>query len=591
MPAADPQATEKPPPVDESSEVNTKLALEFLLDAQANYSLEEIEKSLYVAVVRKKVFDEWATRMRLKKITLEGDTTVRDAPAKAVQPPDPATMFSHPALEAPYYDRQAGSEMLFWINVYTPNMWEHFITWYYSWEVIRVPHDEWSKRDDIGLDPSAQGEDYGSFGRILGSRFRRTISNAGVDVKRSLLRIENLIGPPSMGPTSMAAGNAALSAIGQVIKTAFGKFSERPWEYTAAIKDPGVYVVRCRATRPEDEKTVIHKLPSVAYLPIWVRKPEEITSDRVAVEAAMSEMANARLDVIQEKLKDKNLPQEERDRLEDEARDLVGSLYGTAETQLNVELRKLNKIKNDPVEWAKLDKKGQADLDKRVEEIKFILEKRTGWLKDLGEDASGSPEKIVAYFIAQEGPSANRPMRLLLEIMRMKAEPGKYRFAVLDSTSKESEHRVGPEMSDRADAIAEGDLGHRGQSGGDAHHRHPPQRQATRPRRAGEPRAGRFHRRHRGGAVHRRRVTRPAHPHRRHRRDPVGLPPVPSRVGRDVRVGLGRLHGHPEHSGSGRGARAIRDECQADPGLNQGLDDRWAGDGRAPGYRGHLRSR
>src|SRR5947209_5221364 len=292
-------------------------------------------------------------------------------------------MFSHPPLEAPYYDRQAGSEMLFWMNVYTPNMWEHFVAWHYYWEVIRVPHDDWSKRDETGQDPNATGEDYGTFGRILGSRWRRSASNAEVDVRRSLFRIENILGPPGMGPTSMALGNASLSAIGSVIKTAFGKFSEKPWEYTAAIKEPGVYVVRCRATRTEDEKTLIHKMPSVAYLPVWVRKPEEITEDRVKVENVLAQMNDARLDAIQEKLKNENLPKDERQRLEDEASDIMASVYGNAETQLNTELRQLNKVKNTPDEWAKLDAKGQKSLNDRIDDINFILKKREGWVKDI----------------------------------------------------------------------------------------------------------------------------------------------------------------------------------------------------------------
>lgn len=455
LPPADPASTAKQPPVDEDSQADDHLALQFLYDMQSHNTTQEIAKAEDDAAFRKKIFDDWAARMKLKKESLEGDVTVRDAPGKAVQAPDPSSMSAYPQLEAPYYDRQVKADTLFKMFVYTPNPWEHFISWHYSWEVIRVPHDEWSKADEVGKDPTAVGEDYGSFGRVLGTRFSRTVSNAEADVKRTFFRIENLLGPPGTGPTSMALANAALGSIGAVIKTSFGKFAERASEYGPTFEEPGVYVVRCRATRPEDEKTLIHKMPSVAYLRLWVRKPEEITRDRVAVENMTAQMHDARLDAIQEKLKNINLPADERQRLEDEARNIVNAVYGNAEAQLNTELRQFEKIKSTPEQWDRLSQKDKESVDKRIEEIKFITAKRADWLKGFGDDAVGSPEKIVAYFIGREGIGANRPMRLLLEVVKMKAAEGSYRYAVLDSTGKESEHRVGPEKATRADAITE----------------------------------------------------------------------------------------------------------------------------------------
>jgi hypothetical protein len=455
MPPKEPNDTRKTPRAGADSTIDTRLAIEFLLDMQAHHTPEEIARVPLDAAFRKAVFSNWARRMALKKIDLQGDVALRDAPGKAVQAADPATMFSHPTLEPPYYDRQAGTEMMFWMSVYTANMWEHFRTWHYAWEVIRVPHDEWTKGDAVGEDIGIRGEDYGSFGRIAGSRLRRNVSNAATDVKRTLFKIENLIGPPGLGRTTLALGSSALSALGSVIKTALGKLTEKPWEYTAAIGEPGVYVVRCTATRRDDESSLIRKLPSVAYLPIWVRPPSDIIADRINVANVMAQVSDDRLKAIQKKLTDKSLSDAERKALEDEARDLVGALFGNAEAQLNVELRKLESVKANAAEWAKLEKRDQDELNRRIDDIKFILKKRADWIKDIGSDASGSPEKLLAYFIAEEGPSANRPMRLLLEIVNLKASKGMHRFAVLDNTGKESEHRTGPERSTRADAIVE----------------------------------------------------------------------------------------------------------------------------------------
>jgi hypothetical protein len=457
MSAKTPGDTTKPPPVGPDSEINDNLGSEFLLDMQAHFSVDDINRVPADAAFRKAVFNDWARRMQLRKIDLEGDIELRDAPAKAVQPADPAAMFSHPALEAPYYDRQAGSEMLFWMSVYTANMWEHFRTWHYGWEVIRVPHDEWSKRDEIGKNPDLQGEDYGGFGSILGSRVRRNLSNAEVDIKRSLWHIENLLGPPGLSRVGLQVGSSALSVVGSVIKTAFGKFSERPWEYTAAIKEEGVYVVRCTATRRDDESSLIRKLPSTAYLPIWVRPPQDIVTDRVNVDKVMAQVSNDRLNAILAKLSDKDNPPSDAERkaLEDEARDLVGALFGNADTQLNTELRKLNKIKGEATEWARLTKQEQTELDKRVDDINFILKKRAGWIADMSDTSTGTAEKLSAYFITQEGASANRPMRLLLEVVELKAPKGMFRYAVLDNTTRDSEHREGPARSSKSDAISD----------------------------------------------------------------------------------------------------------------------------------------
>jgi hypothetical protein len=457
MPAKTPGDTTKPPPVGPETEINGNLGAEFLLDMQAHFSVDDISRVPSDAAFRKAVFNDWARRMQLRKIDLEGDVELRDAPGKAVQPADPAAMFSHPALEAPYYDRQAGSEMLFWMNVYTANMWEHFRTWHYKWEVIRVPHDDWSKRDDAGKNPDLQGEDYGGFGSILSSRLRRNLSNAEVDIKRSFWHIENVLGPPGLSRVGLQVGSSALSAVGSVIKTVFGKFTERPWEHTEAIKEDGVYVVRCTATRRDDESSLIRKLPSSAYLPIWVRPAKDIVTDRVSVDNVMAQVSKDRLTAILAKLSNKTEPPTEAERkaLEDEARDLKGALYGDADTQLNVELRKLNKIKNDATEWARLSKLEQAELDKRVDDINFILKKRSDWITDMSGGSTGTAEKLNAYFITQEGPSANRPMRLLLEVVELKAPKGMFRYAVLDNTTRDGEHREGPARSTKSDAISD----------------------------------------------------------------------------------------------------------------------------------------
>jgi hypothetical protein len=456
LPAKAAGETRKPLPVDRDSEVDETLAIEFLFDLQAHHPPQDMWRAADDAAFRKQLLLAWAARMKLAKIDTGGDIALRDAPGKAVQPADPATMFSHPALEPPYYDRQAGSEMLFWMTVYSANMWEHFRTWHYAWEVIRVPHDDWSKRDEVGTDPNAQGEDYGGFGRILGSRFRRNLSNAAVDVKRSLSKVEVALGPAGTSRVGLTLGGSALSALGSVIKTAFGKISERASEYNPAIRDPGVYIVRCTATRRDDESWLIRKLPSSAYLPIWVREPDEIAADRVNVDNAMAQIENEQLNAIQEKLKDQSLPKADRAALEGKAQELIRSLFGDAATQLRTERAKLDKVRTDPTEWAKLDKAEQKALAKRIDDIDFIVGKRATWINDdIGGDALGAPEKLVAYFITQEGPSANRPMRLLLETVPVKASKGMFRFAVLDDTERGSEHALGPERAERADAIAD----------------------------------------------------------------------------------------------------------------------------------------
>jgi hypothetical protein len=456
MPAASPDEVGKPGiPVEEDSEVDSFLGASLLLDMQAHHDKKEIDRAFLEAKFRKAVFADWARRMQLRKIDIDGDIALRDAPEKAVQGPDPASMFSHPPLEAPYYDRQAGTEMLFWMNVYTPNAWEHFIPWHYAWEVVKIPDNDWNQRDATGQDLTRHGEDVGGFGSILGSRMRRNLSNAEVDVGRSLDHIENVLGPVGTTRVGLQATSSALSMLGSVIKTSFGKFTERPWEYNPAIKDPGMYVVRCTATRPENKDTLIHKMPSSAYLPIWVRPAADIVTDRVKVDQVMADLGRDRLAAIDARLKDKENPptDEERKALEKEQRGLLIGLHGDAKDQLNLELEGLED-RIDPTKHPEpLDPKERAEIDKRIAEIKAIRMKRGDWLKDLGDDARGAPQKLIAYFITQEGATANRPMKLLLEVVPLKADKGKFRFAALDSTTKDSEHREGPNQDTRSDAI------------------------------------------------------------------------------------------------------------------------------------------
>jgi hypothetical protein len=460
MPAKAAGDTSKTAPVDKDSVPNLNLAGEFLLDTQAHHSLAAIQAVQPNAEYRRKLFKDWALRMRLRKVDLEGDVSLRDAPLKAVQPPDRAALIAYPALEPPYYDRQVGSEMTFKMSVYTANMWEHWIPWHYKFEVIQVPHDDWSQRDAVGQNMALQGEDYGGFGSLLGSRVKRNLSNAQADVRRTLLRVENILGPPGLGPATLAGGSAVLSVVGSVIKTVFQKLTERDWEYTAAIGKEGVYVVRCTATRRDRDSAVIHKMPSAAYLPIWVRSPEDMASDRVKLDKVMTEFSQSRLDDLRAKLKadrDGSVPLDpaERTRLEDEARDLTTALYGNAEGQLQSEKRKLAAIKADSPEWGRMSAADQKALNGRLSDIDFILDKRSGWIQEFGDATLGVPERLEAYFVTQEGPSANRPMKLLLEVVPLRASRGKLRYAVFDNTTRHGEHREGPERDTRADAICD----------------------------------------------------------------------------------------------------------------------------------------
>ncbi len=442
----------KYPTVDANTQVNERMTWEFLLDCEAYKPQAEAARKDHAA--RKKYVDDFAARMQLRKIEVKGDVTLQEGVVHAIRDPVPSDLTAWPQLEPPFYDRALDIESTYTMHLhFRENIFEGFLREDYRWEVMKVPNDAWDKAEETAENLEKHGEDMGGFGRILGSRVRRDFKGAVADVKHSLFSIRNILGPPGMGPTTIAAASGALRIVGSVIRTALGKLFERPNEYTAVIKEPGVYVVRCIAYQEKTADMAIGRMPSVAYLPLWVRSLDDMTIKRLEAENIQREAGEALLDDIQERLKDKNLPEAERKKLEDRARQLVAENYADSESRLRSEQAKHRATLKDPE--AGLSYYERKQIQERIDAIDTILKHRSGWITDLNQTPGvGSPLPLTAYFASRQNGQA---FRLLLEAVELPTrKKGTFQFEILDSTAPKSGHKTSEVMDTRGDAIANG---------------------------------------------------------------------------------------------------------------------------------------
>jgi hypothetical protein len=397
---------------------------------------------------RKKLVENLEVRLKLAKLPSDGDQVMHDGPIKSTRPPLSSSMRSWPALEAPFYDTPKGGDREFVMSLGFPDVFEAFRGYRYKWELMQVPDEDVKKLaeyEDPRDKAAATGDNSALKGAtpgqmdVLGGRLDRDVADGKTDIKRSIFSLSNLLGPPGAGATSLVTANAMLRMVGTVIRTFIETLTKPSYEKTMPFGKDGLYVVRCTAWPTPNDKSIIDRSPSVAWMPVWVRPADAMSKLRVHLDSKLKDGAIAQFKAIEEALKDPSMKdpknKEQREALEKRRDALRISIWGSAGDQFELEKKNLNEAMSKSTDDAE-----KKRLKERIDDIDTILKMRADRLKDAPASGSGleGTFKISAAFVADKGQT----MRPQLEAYQKKASSG-FLYHVVDSTTKNSGHRDG----------------------------------------------------------------------------------------------------------------------------------------------------
>jgi hypothetical protein len=207
-----------------------------------------------------------------------GDEKILQKPALANTPAWDAVLSSAPPLMPPLYAAALETDHAFTMQL----QWKHFTDamarYSYMYEFIRVPDSaltDPAKAPDLSR---AAGEKP-SFGNVADARLARTRRYNAADVAR----IQQELGDGALGTSAktLAEANNALRSVGTVIKLVLDKATEPRYVARYVFPGAGLYVVRCRALPVLDGDEELVRMPSVAFLPVVARDPDEMAIGQV----------------------------------------------------------------------------------------------------------------------------------------------------------------------------------------------------------------------------------------------------------------------------------------------------------------------
>jgi hypothetical protein len=331
---------------------------------------------------------------------LSTDQVLRDAPATANFPPFPSSLTVVPPLGGLLFEAALDTDHRFSMEVLFPHVADALGHWAFAWERVRVPDEK------VGRPVDTQAATVGEVSTV---RFNRADRYLRADVERAVADVRTDLGPPGVGAVELVAVNAMLRYLGTGIGLGIDLLTMPKNQRLIVFPEPGLYLVRAimRQVRTGDEEIV--RAPSVAYMPVVARDPDDMAASGAKSAAEARSKAPARIAEIEGML--------------------VGRPPGDERTQLEEELRVL-KLSLGPV--AALLEYRREKAAERVAEIE--AGKREGELEDAKKELEhaeklvalrekrklGATESPVARFVSDLG----RTIPLTLEIEDRATKPG-----------------------------------------------------------------------------------------------------------------------------------------------------------------------
>lgn len=252
------------------------------------------------------------------------DEKILQHPATANTPAWKGILSSTPQVMPPLYDAALETDHAFTMQLQWGHWTDAMAVYSYMFEFIRVPESALTKPPDLDYAAGAKP----SFGKVMDTRLARAARYNAADIER----IHQTMGNLPFGETAqdLVATNNALRVVGTVIKTVLEKATEPKYVTRYVFPSPGMYIVRCRAVPVLDGDEEIRRMPSVAYLPIVARNPDEMAVSQVKSATQTQFAARLRLAEIQAQF-DSPFPPQNAEALRREMEDLQAMLLDPKE--------------------------------------------------------------------------------------------------------------------------------------------------------------------------------------------------------------------------------------------------------------------
>ena len=456
LPAVDPNA----PTINivgPTSRINVNTALRILKQARTNQAAGTGARAGSSAA-RRTLLDGVADVLNTQGTPerADGDARLTNLESRANTPPIPSSLHAYPTLGPPYFDRAAGATHTFAMNLYYDDVIDALAGAYfnhYTWSVIRVPDDQWKNVDATAANMAKKGSVDG-LGTTLRQRMGRQLDYAAADGARIMGAVGNLeatLGMRSAGAATLVGASRALAMVGSVVSTFIDHITAANNEQHIPLSSPGLYVVRCVANRlsntPDAQR--IHA-SSVAWLPVWVRKPSDMAAERVEQELLARGRAQTRLAEIAAALTNPSLPESERTPLLAESRQLRQALSSSIDDHLTQEHKLLSErlAQIDAGEQTPSHPGEVQQLRDRIADIKAIVKRRKKEHATLTKQGKEGPTRIPAVFASRKGDT----VALRLEAFEV-SKGDRFRYQIADSTRKDFHVAVGAYRATREDAI------------------------------------------------------------------------------------------------------------------------------------------
>ncbi|MGC4073000.1 MAG: DUF4157 domain-containing protein [Nibricoccus sp.] len=252
------------------------------------------------------------------------DEKILQHPATANTPAWKGTLSSTPQVMPPLYDAALETDHAFTMQLQWGHWTDAMAVYSYMFEFIRVPESALTKPPDLDYAAGAKP----SFGKVMNARLARASRYNAADLER----IHQTMGNLPFGETAhdLVETNNALRVVGVVIRTVLEKATEPKYVVRYVFPKPGMYIVRCRAVPVLDGDEELRRMPSVAYLPIVARDPDEMAVSQVKAATQTQFAARLRLAEIQAQF-DSPFPPENAEALRREMEDLQAMLLDPKE--------------------------------------------------------------------------------------------------------------------------------------------------------------------------------------------------------------------------------------------------------------------
>ena len=270
---------------------------------QQNLWPDLLASSAEGTAARKRVLHTFAGWVAQVAVGEPGDVELTDAPATANMAPLPATLTATPTIGPPLFDASVKTDYHFTMALQFPDVFEAFSTYRFVWSRKKVTDAE--LRLAAKFDPF-KGGTRPTWGEVGAQRFRTAHQYAREDIKTFIDSVSSssMFGSPGAEVGLIEAG-ILLRYLATGIRFALERLltprNEQAVSFAGADLGPGLYVVACSATPVKRGENLV-RAPAVAWVPVFVRSPEDMAQIRLDAVVKGEEDAATRLAELRRKL-------------------------------------------------------------------------------------------------------------------------------------------------------------------------------------------------------------------------------------------------------------------------------------------------